>query len=518
MKPTSSGGGAADMAADRAESAGRGGLLVLGAKAFFIVSGLIQQALLSRVLGMAGYGALSRVLAVTNIPNNVVVSASLQGVSRQTSRAGSAHPDALRDALRVHAPLALFLGGGLALAAPWIAQFQYAPEMVTPLVLMSVVLACYGMYAPLVGGLNGRRLFSRQATLDIISATFRTTGLVLGGYLALRLGTAGTAGACAGAAIAALCIFPFALGFSSLTRTGGAPFDARAYLTNLLPIALVQLGTNLLLQVDIFLVGRYLNASALAIAADPKAADEWVAIYRACQLFAFLPYQLLMSLTQVLFPMVSKAHSEGDKAAVANTVERGMRIAALATGLFSSILIAVPGPVLRLLYSAEYAERGAGTLRILALGQAAFALFGVANALLTSMGKERIGARITLGALSLSAAALMTLLPTQRFGAPMVRTATLIVSVSLLLTLVLTAFFVRKEAGAFVRSATLARVLCAAGAVILVGSFLPKVSVLVGALACAGLGALYLVVLVLVRELSPEDLANVRAIASRKKT
>ena len=59
-----------------AKRAGRGGLFVLGAKVFFILAGLVQQALLPKALGLAGYGALSRVLAASNILNNVVVSSS----------------------------------------------------------------------------------------------------------------------------------------------------------------------------------------------------------------------------------------------------------------------------------------------------------------------------------------------------------------------------------------------------------------------------------------------------------
>lgn len=497
------------------ENVGRGGLFVLVAKVYFIASGLVQQALLSRILGMAGYGALSRVLAVTNIPNNVVVSTSLQGVSRQVSRAGHAHPDALRDALRAHLPLALFFGGALAIAAPWIARFQYAPAMVTPLVLMSVVLACYGVYAPLVGGLNGRRMFTRQATLDIVAATLRTTGLVLGSYGAMHSNTVGAIGACAGAVIAALCIFPLALRFSVLKRTGAEERSSRSYLLALLPIALTHLGTNLLMQVDLTLLGRYLGEAATLTNRPQKDVDEWIGIYRACQLFAFLPYQLLISLTQVLFPMVSKAHGEGDRAAVATTVVRGTRLALIATGLFVGILVAVPGVVIRVLYSAEFAERGAATLRVLALGQACFALLGVASALLTSVGKERTGARITLGGLALSATTLALLVPRQTFGTGMVNMAAAAVGASLLVTLAFAGFAVKRYTGAFVRTATLARVLVATGAVAACGALLPNVSFIVGLLACVGLGLAYLTVLVISGELSKDDLASLRSIARR---
>src|SRR5262245_43200407 len=92
-----------------ARAAGRGGIAVLGAKAFFILTGLLQQTLLPRVIGLAGYGALSRVLAVASVATNVVVASSIQGVSRRVSRAAGRDEHTLRAALRVHVPLAAIL-------------------------------------------------------------------------------------------------------------------------------------------------------------------------------------------------------------------------------------------------------------------------------------------------------------------------------------------------------------------------------------------------------------------------
>jgi stage V sporulation protein B len=508
---------------DRQENVARGGLSVLFAKAFFIVSGLVQQALLSRVLGMAGYGALSRVLAVTNIPNNLIVTASLQGVSRLTSQAGDAHPEALRAAMRTHVPLAFFAAGSLAIAAPWIASFQYAPQMVIPLVLMSLVLLAYGLYAPLVGALNGRRLFSKQASLDVLSATLRTIGLVGGGFVAIRLGVSSTAGACAGAVVAVALIFPFALTFirSGKTQTGRASIEPAAlapstYVKVLLPIALMQLGTNLLMQVDLTLASRYLGAAASVSNASQKEVDEWVGIYRACQLFAFLPYQLLMSLTQVLFPMVAKAHGENDAPSVRLFVERGARIAAIAGGLLVSILVAIPGPVMRLLYSGEFAERGASTLRVLALGQGSFALIGVASAVLTSLGRERSGAKLTLGALAVSGVMLSLWVPRHAFGAEMLYATAQVTSLVLLCTLVVAAILVHRAAGTFLKLATLARVLFASGVVIALGSLLPKLSFATTVLAASALSVLYIVLLLLMREVGKADAALLKGLVRRK--
>src|SRR3954470_11777728 len=107
-----------DGAPDQARTAGRGGLAVLVAKVFFILTGLVQQALLPRAIGLADYGALSRVLAVSNVFNNVVVSSSTQGVSRTVAAAGVAEREAFRATLRVHLLIAILAAALLAVAAP----------------------------------------------------------------------------------------------------------------------------------------------------------------------------------------------------------------------------------------------------------------------------------------------------------------------------------------------------------------------------------------------------------------
>src|SRR5206468_10760995 len=137
---------------------------------------------------------------------------------------------------------------------------------------------------------------------------------------------------------------------------------------------------NALMQADIFLLGRGLSLGAIADSvADPeKAANEGVGGYRACQLLAFLPDQLLSSVTQVLFPMLAKAKAEEGPERVAERVRRGARIGAIVTGLTMVIVVALPWSLLNFAYGKDVADRGWQTLTILALAQGAFALFGLA--------------------------------------------------------------------------------------------------------------------------------------------
>src|SRR5689334_15674945 len=59
--------------ADTARTAGRGGLAIAVAKVSFICFGFAQQIILPRLVGVDGYGEVSRVLAIVGIVNNVIV-------------------------------------------------------------------------------------------------------------------------------------------------------------------------------------------------------------------------------------------------------------------------------------------------------------------------------------------------------------------------------------------------------------------------------------------------------------
>ena len=67
-----------------------------------------------------------------------------------------------------------------------VAHFQDAPDMLTPLLVITGVLAVYGVYAPLVGYLNGRRMFGRQAALNVAAAILRTSCMLGFGFFFVK--------------------------------------------------------------------------------------------------------------------------------------------------------------------------------------------------------------------------------------------------------------------------------------------------------------------------------------------
>src|SRR5262245_59235420 len=99
-------------APDRAVEAGRGALFIGFAKGYFMLSGFVQQTLLTQLIGQAEYGDFTTVIAAVNVVNNTTVQGTIQSVSKYT-----AEDDGRADAVKAAAlRLQTLLGGGLALA------------------------------------------------------------------------------------------------------------------------------------------------------------------------------------------------------------------------------------------------------------------------------------------------------------------------------------------------------------------------------------------------------------------
>ena len=485
----------------------------------------MQQPLLQIAIGEADYGALARVFSVSNVFNNVLISSSTQGVSRTVAAAGTNERQALRATLRVHGIIAIVAALLLLLAAPIVAWFQHAPEVMVPLIIMAAVLGIYGVYAPLVGYINGRGMFTRQATLDIIAATVRTIlFLGLGFFFARRLrslhATPGLLGVAIGGALAALFVFLIALRWTGTgtpvasPRPIGVP-DAKSYILLIVPVMVAQLFTNGLMQADIFVLGRYLSLGAISTHAPEGAANVWLGVYKACQLFAFLPYQMLFSVTQVLFPMVARARVE-EPARVPELVSRGSRIGAIVCGLLVSIVVALPGSLLAFAYGTKTGLSGVATLRVLACAQACFAMIGLATTILVSLGRERLAVLLTALSLGLLVTGVTVASMNAPFGETQLVATASGAAAALALALAISVVVVKRTAGAFIPWKTALRVGLAIGIAFAIGLRAPLFGKLMTPIAAGAIGVLYLILLVVTGELGKSDLGLVLAVATRR--
>lgn len=501
---------------DPSAGAGRGGLALTAAKAWFILLGLVQQIVLPRVLGLDGYGRLSSVLSAASIAYNPIVTTSIQGVSRATAQADpEARPATLRRVLGVHAVLAALAAAGFFLAAPSLAGFVRAPHLTGGFRVASLVLLSYGLYAPLVGALNGARRFLAQAGFDGVLALLRTIALAAGGCLLAGRGL-GVEGAMGGFVAVAALLTGVAFWVVGIGRPGpGAP-SRRAHVAFVAPLLGGQILLNLLFQADLTLLRRFAGAAAAAGGLPPEAADPLVGAYRATQLFSFLPYQLLVSVTFILFPMVAASHRAGDRAATAGYVRTGMRVAALLSGLVIGVTSGLAGPLLRMVYGAQAAELGARSLELLALGFGAFALFGLLTAVLTSVGREQLAMGVTGIAVVLVGALASFYASAAPFGEELLLRTARSTSLGVLVATALAALAVRRHAGGVLEPRVALRVGGSLALAVAAGRSLAPTGAVATLGAAVAVGGAYVTALVASGELGRDDAAALARIIGRR--
>jgi len=505
--------------AEVARKAGRGGLAVAFAKVYFILVGLVQQIALPRLLGLDGYGALASVLSIAGITYNPVTTTSIQSVSRAVAQATPAtEPGTIRRVLQVHAVFSVLLAVGFFVLAPVIADSVGASHVVTPLRILSAVMLLYGLYTPLIGVLNGQRRFVTQASLDIIAATLRTSGLIAGALIFSHRNNLGVEGASAGFAGTAVLIFGAAAVLVGFGKPGPSAITVRAHLLFALPVLLGQILFNLLLQADLTLLRRFASEAAVAQGLRETAADPLVGAYRATQLFSFLPYQLLIAVTFILFPMLASAARDGDRAAVARYVRTGVRLALVLAGAMVSVTAGLSDRLLALVFGAEAAKLGGHSLELLAVGFGGFAIFGVLTTVLNSLKHERESAIVTGVAVILVVALCYLRVRGAPFGEDLLLLTAEATAAGLFVATLSAAFFVYRAAGAVAPPLALARVLIAVAVATVFGRFLPHAGKILTPVYAALVALAYVFILLVTRELGRDDLDTVRAVVSKRRS
>ena len=390
---------------DTARVAGRGFLFIAFAKLYFMISGFGLNILLPRFLergarriveaglgagrtvaqvGQALYGDYGVVNRFTSVLNNTVVTATIQAVSKYVAEDERGAPAVRALALRMQAVIGFLLSGAYALAAGLIARYAYNdPDLARYFRIAAVILFAYSIYAVFIGYLNGTTRFSRQAGFDMTFSTVKVgsmLGVALLGYGVDALFAA------FGAAAVFICI---AAAVVVGVRRGDARRDLppgvllRAWGT----IAAYNLVINLLLAVDLSVLKWAAAGAAVGLPADvvQDLSSSLSGIYFGVLNWSTIPYQAVLAVAFVVFPLVSRStfdqDREGTKAYITNT----LRYALLLVGLIGIVFAASPTELLRIL-NKEY-EVGSTALTISIAGQVGLALFSIANAILIAAGR-----------------------------------------------------------------------------------------------------------------------------------
>ncbi len=485
---------------------GRGLVFITGAKLYFIASGFLVQLGLPRLLGSPEvFGQYSLAMSIVSVVNNVLIAATVQSVSKRVSEDPALAGPRLRQGLKLQLAVGVLIAGSLFAVAPFLARFAYDEQLGKLLRIAALVPLCYAIYAALVGSLNGRQLFQRQAALDATFSTVRTVGIL--GAAALGLGAVG---ALSGFAIAAGVILAVALVVVG-TGSSGPRLPLKTWFAFLLPIVAFQSTLNGTLLLDVWVLKN--TAAELGLAAGlplAEAADQasrYVGFYRAGQTFALVPYQIILSVTFIVFPLVSRATAQGDHTAARAHVIQALRFSLLVLFGLAAPIGGAAESLIRLAYGPKFLA-GAGALSVLVFGQVCLAMFVIVATILSGAGRPGTPAWISLVALTIVLVANRTLVTWVGLGENTLRTAAFATTLGPAVALALSTFALRSTFGLMLPMATLLRGAISAAVGFYVARLVPQHSLLLAPVAMSAGGLAYVAVLFVTRELKPSDVKS----------
>jgi O-antigen/teichoic acid export membrane protein len=520
--------------AAEARHARRGFLFITGAKGWFLVCGTLLNLGLPRLLGdpvqFGDFGLVNTLIAVLNA---VMVAGVLQAVSKRTSERPEAAALVRTSALRLQTGVGAFvLGLLLAFATPICDLIFGDPSLAPYLRIAAVVTGVYAVYAALIGVINGMGRFALQAAFDIAFATLKLllmVGLVVAGY--------GVQGALGGFAITALIIAIVAYRVTAtivpVAPPGAAPPPLVGFLLQVMGYVFC---INVLLQADLFVVKQaafepvraalaagdsawlagLVDASALPPGADlaREATSALAGLFKATKNVSLIPYQAVVAIAFVVFPLISRSTFQSDRAATRTYVFQAVRTSTLLVFLLSTLIAAGGDTLLDRFFGAAYTV-AAPTLLPLLGATAAFALFYVLANILTAAGHPLDALALAATAAVVELLALHPVISASPPGGVLLYRAALVVLAANVGVLVAAAIVLARRLRVPLPALSLLRATASSAAALGLASLVDGQGILVIFVRAGIAGVTFLAALWLTREITRADLALVRSTVRR---
>ena len=472
---------------DVARLAGRGTIFITAAKVWFIVTGYGIYFALPRLLSVEQWGLYVVVIGAVSVINAVIVTGTYQTVSKYVSQEEEKADSVKAAALK----LQLLVGGGASLGffllAGVIAGYLNDQRLTPYLRLASLITLSYSFYSVFTGYFNGRRKFLAQAGLDAGYSTFKVLFIVLFVWLGY-----GVAGAVAGFALAAASVLLLsAIVAGKGSRRGAVKqsdlFRFQAYLL------VSTLVINLLQRADLFLIKA-------RSAPDAATASANAGYYAAATALAGVTYQIIISVTFVIFPLISQATFAGDRAKTRMYISSTLRYTLMIMALVASLLSANAAEVLHVVYKDEY-QVGATALSVVAYGMLLFGLLYVLTTIISASGRPKVS--LLIGSFTLLASGVFNFALIPAYGLTGAAVGT---TGAMLLGALVSGGYVGRTLGAFLPMASAVRITaCALGVFALSRLVVPGSRLLI-VLQLVGIAGVYIAALIVTGELSRDDL------------
>ncbi|MEZ4459307.1 MAG: oligosaccharide flippase family protein [bacterium] len=395
-------------APDAVKTAGRGFLVITAAKVWFLVTSAVTQLGLPIFFGSAEqFGVFKVVTEAIGLLNMVMITGTLQAVSKLVSEQPDRANRMVTQAIKLQFFLGVPIAAGYAIASPWIADSFNDPTLTHLLQISSLIIVFYAFYAIFVGYLNGTKAFVKQATLDITFSTLKTAGIL--GLVALGFGVWGAVSGFVGAAgiIAVVAgIWVFRLMKAQPDVAGNHESRTGRLLGYLVLIMLYTFALNGLMRADLFVLksvaGEVPTAMAGAEGIFKVISDKFSGFYGAVLNVARIPYQGVIAITFVIFPMISESTFQDDIEKTRQYIRTTFRYCALLIAGVAFMLVFNSDAIIAGLYSADY-RAAADALSYLSVSIIFFAVYYVATTIIIGAGHPAVAVVVMTISLVVSA-------------------------------------------------------------------------------------------------------------------
>lgn len=356
-----------------------GGMLVSGSKVISLVVGFLAQIAMARLLTESGYGQVVLTLAVTNFAALVATLGLGEGLMREFPHHED-EPAKASGVIRAGILIGIVSGGAIGVAifllAPILATVAFDDPSLVPLLRIGAIgVPCLVFINVAVALAQGGRDARVHAYVNQLSQpTFRMVFITI-----LLLAGIGAIGAVAGAVTAFIisAIFAVYLAYRSLPSYNVEPAPMyREVLLFSIPLLAANGMGFVNSQIDIFMIGYFLESSALGI-------------YNISLQLSNVTTAMFGTLGFLLPPMLTRLYDQDQK----REMRRLFQLMAKWTVILSLpafiVLIFATEPAISLLFGRDYSS-GATALRLLLVGKLYMICTGLYKQSLVALGHNRV--------------------------------------------------------------------------------------------------------------------------------
>jgi stage V sporulation protein B len=358
-------------------------LLIPFAKIYFMITGYAFQIIIARFLTKSMIGMFNYVNSVISPINMILVQGGVQTASHFISRADKDEFKEIKNKI-----LKLFFS--IALAIFILLQFLATTisKIITKDVQNSIyfrialfIVLFYSLYSVLIGVFNGQKKFKNQAFFDITYSSLKILLVSISLFLGFKL-----YGILWGWVFATMIITVLAFLFSmNKGKNGESKVKYKDIAAFSLPIIISQLFFYILLNIDTWMLGILSNKETVLLNGGN---------YLTVTTISRIPFQIVISITFIIFPFISKLSILKDDLVIKSYIETSLRYSVLISAPFVILISAYPSLFLKIIYGSNFVENSV-YLSILVVGVFFLALFMINITIITASGNPQKSMLIT---------------------------------------------------------------------------------------------------------------------------